>query len=80
MDYATDGGIFEAYHNVRSAWQAESGSEGASLFLKGEDCLCLSIRKADDRSCERKPVMVWIHGGGLMTGGTVDPCTGAMSS
>ena len=45
----------------------------ASLYVQGEDCLYLNIWKADDARTEKKPVMVWIHGGAFEMGGTVDP-------
>ncbi len=36
----------------------------------GEDCLYLNVWKAEDKSDEKKPVMVWIHGGAFVGGGT----------
>jgi para-nitrobenzyl esterase len=49
----------------------------------GEDCLYLNVWKSDRAgqcsmvngqcSMEKRPVMVWIYGGGFETGGTVDP-------
>ena len=39
----------------------------------GEDCLYLNVWKAAEPSAGKKPVMVWIYGGGFETGGTVDP-------
>ena len=44
-----------------------------SLYYQGEDCLCLDIWKADEVSAQKKPVMVWIHGGAFEMGGTADP-------
>ena len=41
--------------------------------MKGEDCLYLNVWKADDKSAQKKPVIVWIHGGAFETGGTVEP-------
>lgn len=52
--------------------QNESGGEKASLYIQGEDCLYLNIWKADDAGTEKKPVMVWIHGGAFEAGGTAD--------
>jgi para-nitrobenzyl esterase len=52
--------------------------EEASLFPQGEDCLTLNIwtrglwRNGPDHP-ESWPVMVFIHGGSYMSGGTTDP-------
>ena len=73
VDYVADNGVYEAYHNGKSPLQNENAGEVASLYVQGEDCLYLDIWKADDTSVEKKPVMVWIHGGGYAMGGTVDP-------
>ncbi|MBX9790844.1 MAG: carboxylesterase family protein [Pirellulales bacterium] len=35
---------------------------------QGEDCLCLNIWTAAGDAAERRPVMVWIHGGALTRG------------
>jgi len=40
-----------------------------------EDCLSLNIWTAAHRSGERRPVMVWIHGGGFEFGAAADPST-----
>lgn len=47
--------------------------ETASHGPQSEDCLLLNIwtQGLDDR--KKRPVMVWIHGGGFFTGGTNDP-------
>ena len=45
----------------------------AALYPQGEDCLHLDIWKADEASAEKKPVMVWIHGGAYEIEGYVDP-------
>ncbi len=66
-------GVYEAYFNAKSPRQNESFSEEASLYVQGEDCLYLNVWKADDVSTEKKPVMVWIHGGAFEMGGTADP-------
>ena len=72
VDVAPDDGVYEAYFNAKSAYGNENLETG-SLFYLDEDCLYLNIWKADDSSAEKKPVMVWIHGGAFEAGGTVDP-------
>ena len=73
VDFAPDDGVYEAYYNGKTPPQSEDLSEAASLYVQGEDCLCLNIWKADEATDKKKPVMVWIHGGGYMMGGTADP-------
>ncbi len=73
VDFVPDDGVYEAYYNGKSPYQMEAISEGGSLYVQGEDCLYLNVWKADEASAEKKPVMVWIHGGGYELGGTVDP-------
>ena len=72
VDVVPDDGIYEAYYNAKSAYgngQLETGS----LYYLDEDCLYLNVFKADDASAQKKPVMVWIHGGAFEAGGTIDP-------
>jgi len=73
VDVLPDDGVYEAYYNGKSPCQIEAISEGGSLYVQGEDCLYLNVWKADEASAEKKPVMVWIHGGGYELGGTSDP-------
>ena len=73
VEYAPDDGIYEAYYNAKSPRQGEDISEGGSLYYQSEDCLYLNIWKAEDETAGKKPVMVWIHGGGYSMGGTADP-------
>ena len=73
VDVVADDGVYEAYYNAKSPYQKESSSEPASLFYQSEDCLYLNVWKADEAPAEKKPVMVWIHGGAFEMGGTVDP-------
>ena len=70
--FTPDDGVYEAYNNAKSAY-GNGEMETGSLFLQDEDCLYLNVWKADEASEEKKPVMVWIHGGGFEAGGTVDP-------
>ena len=72
VDIVPDDGIYEAYYNAKSAYgngQLETGS----LYYLDEDCLYLNVFKSDEATAQKKPVMVWIHGGAFEAGGTVDP-------
>jgi para-nitrobenzyl esterase len=57
--------VYEAYYNSKAACQYEEFSD-----YQGEDCLYLNVWKAEGASASKKPVMVWIHGGGFIGGGT----------
>ena len=71
VDCLANDGVYEAYYNAKSAYGNEELEDG-SLYYQGEDCLYLNVWKADEGSDEKKPVMVWIHGGAYEAGGTVD--------
>ena len=75
VDVVPNDGVYEAYYYGKSCPQKEHFSEGASLYVQGEDCLYLNVWKADEKSMRvgKKPVMVWIHGGGWVASGTSDP-------
>ena len=68
-----DDGVYEAFYNGRSPIQTEWETERASYYPQGEDCLYLNIWR--NRSCadNKKPVMVFFHGGSYGWGGTADP-------
>ena len=61
--------VYEAYYNAKAAPQPEV--ELSSLYYQGEDCLYLNVWTAAG-AAEKKPVIVWIHGGAYAYGGTVD--------
>ncbi len=65
--------VFEAFYNGASPLQSRSESERASLFHQSEDCLYLNIWTAGKYAGEKRPVMVFIHGGAYGWGGTADP-------
>ena len=72
VDVVPNDGVYEAYYNAKSAFgngQLETGS----LYYMDENCLYLNVFKADDATAQKKPVMVWIHGGAYEAGGTIDP-------
>ena len=68
-----DDGVYEAYYNGKSPIQTEWHTERASYYPQGEDCLYLNIWC--NRACteQKKPVMVFFHGGSYGWGGTADP-------
>ena len=72
VDIVPDDGVYESYYNAKSAYgngQLETGS----LYYMEEDCLYLNVWRSDDAPAQKKPVMVWIHGGAFEAGGTIDP-------
>ena len=73
VDYVPDDGVYEAYYNAKSSCQGVDPMQIASLYVKGEDCLHLNVWRAEGATTEKRPVMVWIHGGAFEVGGTVEP-------
>ena len=71
VECVSDDGVYEAYYNGKCAYGNENLEDG-SLYYPSEACLYLNVWKADDASNEKKPVMVWIHGGAYEAGGTAD--------
>ena len=72
VDVIPNDGVYEAYYNAKSAYgngQLETGS----LYYMDEDCLYLNVFRSDEATTQKKPVMVWIHGGAFEAGGTIDP-------
>ena len=72
VDIVPNDGIYEAYYNAKSAY-GNASFEVGSIYYWDEDCLYLNVFKADEASAQKKPVMVWIHGGAFEAGGTIDP-------
>lgn len=68
-----DDGIYEAYYNAKSPIQTLADSERASFYEQGEDCLYLNIWTSSGYQGQKRPVMVFIHGGNYGWGGTADP-------
>ena len=71
VDATPNDGVYEAYYNAKAAPQPEM--ELSSIYYQGEDCLYLNIWKPATTAAEKKPVIVWVHGGAYSYGGTVDP-------
>ncbi len=65
--------IFDASYFGKSFMQPVANGELASQFEIGEDCLRLNIWSNAAKSDTAKPVLVYIHGGGFVSGGTSDP-------
>ena len=71
VDVVPDNGIYEAYYYGKTPVQADG--DPAALYVQGKDCLYLNVWQSAKKSAAKKPVMVWIYGGGFETGGTIDP-------
>ena len=66
--------VREAKYFGHSSIQSRRESDGASLYPQGEDCLTLNVwTAADGMRTAHRPVMVWIHGGSYVCGGTAGP-------
>lgn len=66
--------VYQAYYFGHTCMQPidTTGAEMASLYPQGEDCLNLNIW-SNVNGAPNKPVLVFIHGGGWLQGGTSDP-------
>ncbi len=73
VDCAPDDGVYEAYYFAKAPRQDGNVSQLGSLYPQSEDCLYLNVWKAENKSSEAKPVIVWIHGGAFVIGGTAEP-------
>ena len=65
--------VYEAFHFAHSACQEKEKSEPASMYEQGDDMLALNIWASEIKPNDKKPVMVYIHGGGYTLGGSADP-------
>lgn len=68
---ADDDGTYEAIKPGSIPLGPNNDSEGKAEF--GEDCLILNIYCNKTCDSQKKPVMVWIHGGGFVTESTSQP-------
>ena len=72
VDCVPDDGVYEAYYIGKAPRQGESAGQVGSFYPQSEECLYLNVWTAADRG-EKKPVMVWIHGGAFEIGATAEP-------
>lgn len=61
-------GVRQADHNGEICMQKLSKDNGVGPGQGGEDCLTLNVFTPKAARSARLPVMVWIHGGGLVNG------------
>ncbi len=73
VDVTPDDGVYEAYYFGKVPCQVGSVGQMGGLYPQGEDCLHLNLWKADEEGTQKKPVMVWIHGGAYELGATPEP-------
>lgn len=64
--------VYEAFYFGHTAIQLEGIDEPVAFYPQGEDCLNLNIWSNFLHPNEKKPVMVWIHGGGYIQGGATE--------
>lgn len=70
LDESND--VYQAYYFGSSSIQCVSFDEPSSLYPQGEDCLNINIWNNQTDTSTNKPIMVWIHGGAYIQGGTSD--------
>ena len=73
VDIVPDNGVYEAYYIGKAPCQEGNVCQVGGLYPQGEDCLYLNVWKAAADSAEKKPVMVWIHGGACELGAAAEP-------
>lgn len=73
VEYAADDGVYEAHYFGRVPVQNADPMQIGSLYPASEECLHLNVWKPADDSAEKKPVIVWIHGGAFEVGSTAEP-------
>ncbi len=67
--------VFDSYGNICP--QAPLPKENDFISMRkdpaeGEDCLNLNIWTPSINDCKKRPVMVWLHGGGFQTGSSIE--------
>ena len=71
VDVTPSNDVYEAYNYGKTPVQ--SPGDASVNYGTSENCLYLNIWKADETATQKKPVIVWIYGGGFEVGGTTDP-------
>ena len=69
---ADDNHVYDATKFGYVSYQTEWDSEAASFLPKSEDCLTLNVWHSINGGSEKKPVIVFIHGGDYTWGGSAD--------
>lgn len=65
--------IYEAYYFGHSAVQLLNIDEASGYYPQGEDCLNISIWNNKINTSTNKPIMIYIHGGAYIQGGSCEP-------
>ena len=71
VDVTPRDGVYEAYNYAKAPVQAP-GDPAVDNGMS-ENCLYLNVWKSAEDTAVKKPVIVWIYGGGFEGGGTADP-------
>lgn len=73
VEPASSDKVYEAYYFGKSCLQHKDITEKASLYEQDDlNCLTLNITTGNNDT-KNKPVLVYIHGGGWVSGGASDP-------
>jgi para-nitrobenzyl esterase len=66
-------GVRDATRFASPCPQVERPGQAGSPVLGSEDCLYLNVWTGAATPRDRRPVLVWIHGGGMRRGSAIDP-------
>lgn len=70
VEFVPDDGVYEAHYFGTVPHQGVDPLQIGSLYPASEACLYLNVWKSADTGSEKKPVIVWIHGGAFEVGST----------
>ena len=73
VEFVPDDGVYEAHYFGTVPHQGVDPLQIGSLYPASEACLYLNVWKSADTGSEKKPVIVWIHGGAFEVGSTAEP-------